>query len=85
MDTKIVPISDFIRKFGQYADLLPALTEIILTRDGRPFASLRARPEEKNRELASFAGLWKGTSLDRDRLWKDVRKRTNTAIASITP
>lgn len=84
MDAKIVPISDFIRRFGQYADLLPAVNEIILTRDGKPFATVRARPEEKNRELLSLAGLWKGTALDSDRLWNVVRKRTNKRIARLT-
>lgn len=77
MDTKIIPITDFIRKFGAYADLLPTLDSLILTRDGRPFATVRATPEEKNRQLLSFFGIWKGTSLDNDRLWKNVLKRRN--------
>lgn len=83
MDTKIIPISDFIRRFGRYADLLPTLDKLILTRDGKPFATLKATPEEKNRGLLRFAGLWKGTALDNDRLWRQVRKRTNTAIATL--
>lgn len=57
MNQPIVPISDFIRKFGVYAEMLSKTDAIILTRDGRPFATLKATPEEKNRKLLSLAGL----------------------------
>ncbi len=77
MNTKIIPITEFIRRFGVYSQLLPTLSGLILTREGRPFATLRATPEEKNRQLLSFFGLWKGTDLDSDLLWKTVRKRRN--------
>jgi len=63
MNTPIVPISDFIRKFGMYADMLSKTDAIILTRDGRPFATLKASPEEKNRKLLSLAGSLKGVKI----------------------
>lgn len=75
MNTKIIPVSVFIRNFGEYASLLPSLDKIILTREGRPFATVKATPEEKNRELLNFFGLWKGTKLDNDKLWKEALKR----------
>lgn len=80
MSTTIIPISDFIRKFGMYADMLTSVDSITLTRDGRPFATLKATPEEKNKKLLSFFGAWKGTALDSDELWKKVRTRKNKAI-----
>lgn len=75
MDTKIIPITDFIRRFGQYADLLPYLNKLILTREGRPFAEVKATAEEKNRKLLKFIGVWKDTKLDSDRHWKSVLSR----------
>ncbi len=77
MDTKIIPITDFVRRFGMYADLLPSLDEIILTRDGKPFATVRATPAEKNARLLSLAGAWKDTPLDDDAFWKKVLVRKN--------
>lgn len=77
MNPTIIPITDFIRKFGAYADQLPALGELILTRDGRPFATLKATPQEKNRELLHLFGAWKNTPLDSDNFWKTVRTRKN--------
>jgi hypothetical protein len=77
MNAPIIPITDFIRKFGAYADLLPSTDGIILTREGKPFATIRATPEEKNRELLSWAGIWKNTTLDSDIFWKTMRKRVN--------
>jgi antitoxin (DNA-binding transcriptional repressor) of toxin-antitoxin stability system len=52
---------------------------IILTRDGRPFATIQATPEEKNRQLLGVFGKWRKTDLDNDRLWKRARKRINKA------
>lgn len=77
MNSKIIPVSDFIRKFGDYAEMLPMVDKIILTRDGRPFATVKATPEEKNRELLNFFGLWKGTKLDSDKFWSKVLTRKN--------
>lgn len=79
MNTKTLPISDFIRKFGMYADMLPSIDAIILTRDGRPFATLKTVPEIKNKQLLSMAGVWKGTELDSDAFWKKILKRRNKA------
>jgi len=72
MDTKIIPITDFIRKFGEYTKVLTRLDKLILTREGRPFAIVKATPEEKNRQLARFIGIWKDTKLDDDNFWKKV-------------
>lgn len=77
MDTRTVSSTDFIRNFGTYADLLPQIDELVVIRDGRPFATFKATPEEKNRGLLKFSGLWKGTELDDDTIWKTVFKRKN--------
>lgn len=79
MDTKIVTITDFIRKFGEYADMLPKLDKIILTREGRPFATIKATPEEKNKQLLVWFEKWKGKGIDwgDDEFWKKVLTRKN--------
>jgi len=77
MNSRIIPITDFIRKFGDYAAILPFIDELIVTREGRPFATIKATPEEKNRELLKCVGLWKGSVLDSDNFWKKVLKRKN--------
>lgn len=75
--TKILPITDFIRKFGEYADLLPRLDMMILTREGRPFAKLSATDEAKLEVRKKYAGVFAGTTLDNDKFWKPITKRTS--------
>ena len=75
MDIKIIPITDFVRRFGQYADLLPTMNKLILTREGRPFAEVRATAQEKNRKLLKLAGIWKDTTLDDELHWKKALLR----------
>lgn len=75
MDYKIIPVTDFLRNFGVYAEMLPRISKLILTREGRPFAEVKASPQEKNKLLLKAAGMWKGTELDNDRLWQEVAKR----------
>ena len=75
MDIKIIPITDFVRRFGQYAELLPTMNKLILTREGRPFAEVRATPEEKNRKLLKLSGIWKDTTLDDELHWKKALSR----------
>lgn len=77
MDSKMVTVTDFIRNFGDYAALLPAVPELVLTRDGYPFATVKSTPAVKNAKLKSLLGLWKGTGLDDDKLWKRALKRNN--------
>lgn len=75
--TKIMPITDFIRKFGEYADLLPQLDKLILTREGRPFAEMRATAEAKAKERNKYAGVLAGTKLDNDKFWNNVLKKSS--------
>ena len=75
--TKIMPITDFIRKFGEYSDLLPSLDKLILTREGRPFAEMRATAEAKSAARKKYAGIFAGSDLDNDQLWKAVAKRSS--------
>ena len=77
--TQIVPVTDFIRNFGKYADLLPKLDGIILTREGRSFATVKPSREEKRKLMQKAAGLWKGTDLDNDKIWADVLSRKSKA------
>lgn len=73
--TKILPITDFIRKFGMYADLLPRLDGMILTREGRPFAKLQATDEAKAEARKKYFGILAGTKWDNDRFWAEVLKK----------
>lgn len=83
MNSRIIPITDFLRKFGDYAAILPFMDELIVTREGRPFATIKATPDEKNRELLKCAGLWKGSELDSDDFWNKALKRKNRAKSLI--
>lgn len=73
----IVSVTDFVRNFSGYMSLLPKIEEIILTRDSRDVAILKATPREKNAGLKKFFGIWKGTALDNDKLWEEVLTRRN--------
>jgi len=77
MDTKIIPITDFVRKFGQYADMLSSLDKIILTREGWPFAEVKSTPQEKNRRLISLLKTWDGRLFENKAVWKKVLVRRN--------
>lgn len=77
MDTRIIPVTDFIRQFGDWAEMLPRIDKIILTREGRPFATVKAAAQAKNEKLLALAGIWKNTGLDNDSLWKNVLTRKN--------
>lgn len=72
---KTVPITDLRRNFGELTENLAVLDSIVLTRGGRPFAILKAAPEEKRKFLKEAAGSWKGTGLDSDEFWKGVLKK----------
>jgi hypothetical protein len=80
MDNKIISVTDFIRRFGDYADLLPTIDKIILTRDGRPFATVKAAAETKNEKLLALSGIWKNTKLDSDSFWKEILVRKNRQV-----
>ncbi|OGM23182.1 hypothetical protein A2961_03560 [Candidatus Woesebacteria bacterium RIFCSPLOWO2_01_FULL_39_21] len=75
MNTKIIPITELRRRFGDITSDLHLVNSIILTKDGRPFAELRAVPSVKAEGLKKLFGAWKGTDLDSDKLWEEVFKR----------
>ena len=77
MATRIIPVTDFIRNFGFYSDLLVEVDKLILTREGRPFATVETTPEEKNRKLLSLRGSWDGKLFEDDAVWKAVLIRRN--------
>lgn len=77
MDTIIIPITDFVRKAGEYADRLPSLEKIIITRGGRPFAELKASPQEKNRKLIELIKSFDSKLFENEEVWKAVFTRRN--------
>lgn len=77
MTSKIIPVTEFIRNFGTYADLLLKTNKIILTREGRPFAEIKATPDEKNRELLRLRNSWDGKLFENAKVWKKVLMRRN--------
>lgn len=72
---KTIAISDLRRKFGEVEKELPFINRFIITKKGKPFAILSADSSVKKNLLKEMAGIWKGTDLDNDKLWKDVLKR----------
>lgn len=77
MNTKIITVTDFIRNFGMYSDMLTKVDKLILTREGRPFATVAPTPEEKNKQLLSLRGEWNGRLFDNEAVWKEVLSRRN--------
>jgi hypothetical protein len=73
--SRIIPVTDLRRRFGEITEDLEMMGEIILTKDGRPFAILKAVPTEKRTKLLEFSGAWKGTELDDSKLWTEILTR----------
>lgn len=71
----IISITELRRNFGALTKNLAKTDAVILTKGGEPFAILKAASEEKRKLLAKTAGVWKGTALDEDSLWKKVSKK----------
>lgn len=76
-NTPIVSATDFVRNFSNYVNLLPRVREINIVRDSQTVAIIKAPPRVKNAKLKKFFGIWKGTELDDDALWKKVLVRRN--------
>lgn len=72
---KTIAISDLRRKFGEIEKALPYVDHFILTKKGRPFATLAATSSVKKSLMKRTAGAFKGTELDNDSIWKEVSKR----------
>lgn len=71
----IVAISDLRKKFGEIEAMLPYIEYITITKKGKPFATLSATSEVKKSVLKKFAGSFKSTDMDDDKIWKEVLKR----------
>lgn len=72
---KTIAISDLRRKFGEIEKALPFVDHFILTKKGRPFATLAATSAVKKSLMKKTAGALRRTSFDNDALWKEVFKR----------
>ena len=80
-NTPIISATDFVRNFSNYVDnLIPRVSEVTVVRDSVPILMIKATPHLKNAHLRKFFGIWKGTTLDNDKLWADVLKRRNRKI-----
>ena len=79
----IVPITELRRRFGELTASLPEIDSLVVTKKGKPFAILKATKETKMEILKKAAGVWKGTALDDDGIWREVfkRKSRKTKIA----
>lgn len=77
MTKNIVPISDLRRKFGDIEAALPHVDYFILTKKGKPFATLSATLETKKAVTKKFAGAFKNVGLDDDSVWKKILARTS--------
>lgn len=79
----IISVTELRRNFGKITSRLAEVDPIILTKGGEPFAILKAAPREKRKILSKAAGSWKGTSLDSDKLWREVAKRKSRKRAIV--
>ena len=81
MDKKIVPITELRRNFGGVTADLFRFNEVILTRGGKPFATLRPARAAKRVLLKAAAGMWVGTDLDNEAHWAGALKRISSKSA----
>lgn len=75
LGTKIIPVTDFVRNFGEESLNILMYESFILTKGGKPFMNVTAAPELRREYLKLAMGAWKNTKLDDDGLWKDILKR----------
>lgn len=76
--SKIIPITDLRRRFGDIEAMLARVEELILTKKGRPFATIRASDEVKRELMETTAGALKGTGWGEDPIWKEILDRRPT-------
>lgn len=73
--SNVIAISDLRRKFGEIEKALPYVDHFIVTKKGKPFATLAATLAVKKSLMKKTAGVLKGTNLDKDAFWKEVIRR----------
>lgn len=72
---KTISINDLRRNFGEIERALPFTDHFVITKKGKPFALLSATPGVKKELMKKTAGALKGTSIDRDDIWKETSKK----------
>lgn len=75
MPGKFISINDLRRNFGEIEKSLPLIDHFVVTKKGKPFAILCATSDTKRELMKKTAGVFKGTDLDNDRVWKDILKK----------
>lgn len=71
----IIPISELRRKFGEIEAALPYIDYFIITKKGKPFATLSATPEVKKSVIKKLAGVFKNSDLDNDKFWGEILRK----------
>lgn len=72
---KTIPISELRKRFGEIEQALPYTDRIVITKKGKPFASISAVPSVKQERMRTFAGALHDTALDNDALWDGVKQK----------
>ena len=67
----IIPITELRRRFGEIEAALPYVESIILTKKGKPIATITSTLEAKKNVIKKYAGSLKKAKID----WKEVLKR----------
>lgn len=75
VDPKTIPISELRKRFGEIETALPYVDYFVLTKKGRPFATLSATSEVKKNIIKKLAGSFRNTDIDNDKIWRLVLKR----------
>lgn len=73
----IIPISELRKKFGHIEAALPYIDYFILTKKGKPFATLSATTDVKRTVIKKYAGAFRKLGLDDDKLWKRILRKTS--------
>lgn len=70
-----VSINYLRRNFGEIEKALPFVSHFVITKKGKPFATLSATIGVKKELMKKTAGAFKGSRMDSDILWKEVSKK----------
>lgn len=73
----VISISGLRRKFGEIEALLPYVENFTITKKGKPFATLTATDDVKRLIIKKYAGVFKNTDLDSDKIWQEVLKKNS--------
>lgn len=87
VEKRVIPVTKLRRNLGEVLKTLPGGGPIFITKGSSVVAEIhpRAKGEPRSKKkttaekLMKFVGMWEGTKLNGDKLWKEVLIRDSKA------